>query len=167
MDTKPIFIDIIHSPEEVMNKISTITITDPKNAHSSPQAAYSGRISCRDFEIKDVKLSPHSAAPSLKGEVYQHNQNSRIKLDIDIKTHYLIIRDMFCSTMIPIGLIVMTLSIYVLKDSGFLAQGIIFSSVFIVLPLVVAAITKLTLIKNKRKETENFLKQVNGKIVSA
>lgn len=166
MNSKTITIDIPLTSKEVVDRLSSMTITDFASFHNSPNALYYGEIKSETFNIKNVQYGPMSSAPNIEGEIVENGNHSLVKINLDIESHYNLIRSMYFRTLIPIGLIIMLLSVLLLGGTEFQLQGIIFSSVFVVCAFLYAAIMKTSLIRMKKKEIKQFAAKVNGHIIS-
>jgi hypothetical protein len=166
MNTQSISIETPNALQEVINIIRSITSPDISHAWKNPQSVYYGEVAQKDFDIKNVRYGPMSSAPNIRGEVQEQANGTIVKLDIDIKSHYTIVRTMYYSTMIPIGLLILMASIFVLGDTEYWLQGYIFSGAFIAFGFILAEIEKLSLINMKKKELKNFSSRIGGKILS-
>lgn len=167
MKTETITIKTSLAPELLMKTLSAITITDIAKLNRSPHAVYYGELKENTFDIKNVRYGPMSSAPNIQGEIQEGEISTIVKVRIDINSHYKILRAMYYSTLIPIGIIILLLSILVLGGTGIQLQGYLFSCSFIVCAFIFVAIMKSSLINMKKKELKEFVSRVNGHIVTA
>ncbi len=165
MNSKTITIETPLAPDELVSRMRAMTVTDFAKFHDSPLAVYYGEITSHAFDIKNVRYSPMSSAPNIQGEIQEGVNNTMIKVKIDIKEIYQITRSMYYSTLLPIGIIVLLLSILVLGGTEYQLQGFLFSGFFIACPFLFVAIIKAILISIKKKELKEFTSRINGHIV--
>ncbi|CAN5323188.1 hypothetical protein BH09BAC5_BH09BAC5_06850 [soil metagenome] len=165
MNSKTITIESTLAPGELVSKLSSMTITDFARLHSSPLAIYYGEITSHAFNIKNVRYSPMSPAPYVKGEIEEGVNNTILKVKIDINEHYKITRNMYYSTLLPIGIIVMLLSALVLGGTQYQLQGFLFSSAFIVCAVLAVVLTKYSLISMRKREVKELAARINGHIL--
>ena len=166
MNSDTITIETPLAPGALVSKLNGLTITDISRLRNSPLAAYYGEISSYAFDIKNVRYGPMSSAPNIQGEIQGGINRTIVKVKIDIKSHYKIIRGMYYSTLIPIGIIVMLLSALVLGGTEYQLQGFLFSSTFIVCGFLFVAIMKSSLVNMKKKELKEFAARIDGRIIS-
>lgn len=167
MDAETITIETSLAPDLLMKTLSAITITNIAKLHSTPHAVYYGELNQHTFDIKNVRYGPMSSAPNIQGEIQEGEISTIVKVRIDIKSHYMILRAMYYGTLIPIGIIVMLLSILVLGGTEIQLQGYLFSSSFIICAFLFVAIMKSSLVNMKKKELKEFVSRINGRIVAS
>lgn len=165
MSTNPIIIETALAPQDLINKLKSITITDLSKVHESPLAAYYGEIGSHSFDIKNVRYGPMSSAPGIQGEITEGINSSKVNVTIDIESHYKMIRSMYYATLIPIGIIVMLISTLVLGGTEFHMHGILFSCAYIVCAFLFVALMKGSLVATKRKELNAFASRIEGQIM--
>lgn len=166
MESKTILVEAPFSPKEMVDKLKSITITDFDHIHNSPHAVYYGEIKSHSFQIKNVRYSPMSSIPSIEGDIQEGINHTLVKVKFDIKEHYTLTRNMYYATLIPLGIIFMLLSLLVLGGTDYQVQGLIASSVFIVVALSVVAFMKASLISVKKREIKDFISRIDGQIIS-
>jgi len=166
MNSKIIAIQTPLTPKELTEKLRAITITDFAKIQNSPLAVYYGEVTSYSFSIMNVHYGPMSSFPPIQGEIEEGADNTTVKVKMDIQEHYKIARNMYYSTLIPIGIIVMLLSFLVLGGTEYQLHGFLFSSSFIVCAFLVVALTKSSLVSTKKRELKNFASRINGKIIS-
>lgn len=166
MDSKITIIETQLTRKELMDKLHSITITDFSQLNQSPDAAYYGEINSYTFDIMNVRYGPMSSVPSIQGEIQEEEKRSIVKVKMDIQSHFIITKNMYYKTLLPIGVIVFLLSLLVLGGSKYQIHGIIFSSSFIACAIFVVILTKSSLISTKRRELQHFASKIKGKIIS-
>lgn len=167
MNSEIISIETSLTPKELIEKLRSITITDLARLHNSPHAAYYGEITSYTFDIKNVRYGPMSPMPAMQGEIREGVNNTIVNIKMDIQSHHKITRNMYYSTLLPMGIIVMLLSALVLGGTEYQLQGFLFSSSFIACAFLVVALSKASLINRKKKELMDFSAIIGGKIISA
>lgn len=167
MNSKIISIETPLSPKDLTEKLREITITDFTRLHNSPPAVYYGEVKSHAFNIQNVQYGPMSSVPAIKGEIQEGVNKTIVSVNMDIHSQYKITRNMYYSTLFPIGLIVLLLSVLVLGGTDYQVHGFIFSGSFIGCALLGAVLTKSSLISTKRREIKNFSAQIDGKIIPA
>jgi hypothetical protein len=167
MKTKSVNVETQLTPDELIQALKNISITDFAQVHSSQNALYYGEISDYSFDLKNVKYSPMSSVPSLKGEIIEGVNHCILKLEFDIQSAFQLSRTMYLSTLLPIGVILILISALVLAGTDMQWHGILFSSSFIVVALLAVVFEKSLLVSIKRKELNTFLEQIKGKIIES
>lgn len=167
MNTDLISIETPNALQEVIDKIRSITSPDISHAWKNPQCAYYGEVTQHSFNIKNVRYGPMSSAPNIKGEIQEQANRTIVKLDMDIKSNYTMLRNMYYSTLLPIGILVLLATLFVLGDTEYWLQGYIFSGAFIAFPFLVTWIEKSSLVNMRKKESKNLASRIGGRIVSA
>ncbi len=155
------------TPDELEKKLHAITITDFSQLHNSSFATYYGEVKPYSFDIKNVRYGPMSHAPGIKGEVLGGVNHTTIKVKIDVEKTYKLIRNMYYSTLLPIGIIIMLLSLVTLGGTDFQIHGLLFSSAFIICAFLVVALEKSSLFNVRRRELKDFVSRIDGKIISS
>ncbi len=166
MNTKTFTITTPQSAEEIITKIGSVTVSDYSQTYKQHGTAYYGEVTHRNFDIKNMRYSPMSSAPNIQGEVQEQTNRTIVKLDIDIKSNYHLMRNMYYSTLLPIGILVLIACIFVLGDTEYWLQGYIFSGAFIACGFVVPLIEKISLAGMKKNEIKKISSIINGKIIS-
>lgn len=154
------------TPKEIEEKLQSMTITDFSQLRSSPLANYYGEVSSHSFRIKNVRYSPVSPAPEIVGEIQGGVNQTVVKLKMDIEEYYKITRAMYYSTLIPIGIIVMLLSLLVLGGTDYQIHGFLFSSAFIICAFLAVALTKSSLLNMKKREFKELVSKMDGLLLS-
>ena len=165
MNNNTITIQTPLTPKEVVDKLKSITVTDFAQLLNEPPVSYYGEITFHSFNIKNIRYSPYSAVPLLKGEIQERGKETIVKLNMDIREYYLITRKMYYSTLLAIGIIIMLLSALFLGGTEYQLQGFLFSGLFIICALAVVALSKVLLTGIKKKEIKEFASTINGSIV--
>lgn len=166
MNSKLITIETPFTPQELVAKLKSITITDFDQLHQSSHAVYYGEIKSHSFDIKNVRYSPMSSIPSLEGEIQEGVNNTIVKLNFDIKERYVLTKKMYYTTLIPLGVIFMLLGVLVLGGTKYQTQGLISSSIFILSAFIVVAFIKASLVNAKKREIKEFVSRIDGRIIS-
>lgn len=166
MNSKIITIETPLTPKELTDKLRSMTITDFSQIHDSPHADYYGEISSYTFNIMNAHYGPMSSAPAIQGEIQEGVNKTIVKIKMDIQSHYKMTRNMYYTTLLPIGVIVLLLSFLVLGGTEYQLHGFIFSGSFIACAVLVAMLTKSSLISTKNRELKNFSSKISGKIIS-
>ena len=167
MNSKVITIETPLTPKELTEKLRSMTVTDFSLLYNSPHAAYYGEITSYTFNIMNVHFGPMSSFPPIQGEIQEGVKKTNVKIKMEIHEHFKIVRTMYYTTLLPIGLIVMLLSFLVLGGTEYQIHGFLFSSSFIICAILVVALTKSSLITTKKKELKNLASRIGGKIISA
>lgn len=167
MNSKIISIETPLTPKELMEKLRSMTITDFSQLHNSSHAAYYGEITSYTFDIMNVYYGPMSSVPPIQGEIQEGVNKTIVNVKMDIQEHYKITRNMYYTTLFPIGIIVMLLSALVLGGTEYQLHGFIFSGSFIACAVLAVILTKSSLISTKKRELKNFASKIGGKIISA
>lgn len=167
MNSKIITIETPLTPKELTDKLRSLTITDFTQFHNSPHADYYGEITSYTFDIMNVHYGPMSSVPPIQGEIQEGVNKSIVNVKIDIQSHYKLTRNIYYSTLFPIGLIVMLLSFLALGGTEYQITSFIFSGSFIGCAILIAVLTKSSLISTKKRELKNFTSRIGGKITSA
>lgn len=165
MNSKKINIETPLSPKDLTEKLRKITITDFTRLHNSPPAIYYGEVTSYTFNIQNVQFGPLSSVPAIRGEIQEGVNKTIVRVDMDIQSQYKITRNMYYSTLFPIGLIVLLLSVLVLGGTDFQVHGFIFSCSFMACAVLGAVLTKSSLISTKRREIKKFSVRIDGKII--
>lgn len=166
MNTKSIIIESPMSTNELAQKLNSMTVTEFSDFQNSPGALYYGEIKTNTFNIKNVRYGPMSSAPFLEGEISGDVTHSTVTLKIDIESHYTLLRKMYFTTLIPIGIIVMLLSVLVFAGTEYQVQGFVFASAFILCAFAFVGIMKAALINMKNQEVKKFTSTINGKVIN-
>ncbi|MBZ0328638.1 MAG: hypothetical protein K8F54_13605 [Altibacter sp.] len=167
MNSKAITTEVRLSLNELVSKLKDITVEDFDMVRQSPHAVYYGEITSHFFKVKHVRYSPLSESSNIDGEIIESlNDRTIIKLNMDIKEPYVLIRKMYYSTLIPIGLIVMLLSVLVMWGTEFQWQSLLLSSSFIIVAFLAVLLYRTTLVSMKKKELKDFISRIDGKIIS-
>lgn len=166
MKPKLITMETSLTPKELTEKLRSFTVTDFSQLHHSPHTAYYGEITSYTFDIMNVRYGPMSSFPPIRGEINEGVNKTIVNIKMDIQEHYKMSRTMYYTTLLPIGLIVMLLSFLMLGGTEYQLHGFIFSSSFIICAVLVVFLTKLSLIRTKKRELNNFAAKINGKIIS-
>lgn len=168
MKTNIITIETKLSPEQLIDRLHNITITDLSQIYQSPGASYYGQVSSYTFDLMNVNYGPMSSIPPIQGEIKgisPDNHQTIVKVKMDIQSHYKLSRRMYFSTLLPIGVVVMLLSFLVLGGTQYQVHGFIFSVSFIACAILAALLTKSSLINTRHREVKNFAHQIEGKII--
>lgn len=166
MNTKAITIKTPQSPNELVSKLKEMTVTDFDMICQSHNAIYYGEITSHSFNIRHVRYGPMSHAPYIQGELLEGvNNHTVIKVKMDIKEPYELVRKTYFSTLLPIGVIIMLLSVLVMWGTEFQWQSLVLSSSFILVAFIVVALERVTLISTKKKELAAFVSRIDGQIV--
>lgn len=166
MNSKAITIEAPLSPNELVSKLKDITVEDFDMVRNSPHAVYYGEITSHSFNIKHVRYSPMSHAPSIQGDILEGiNNRTTVKVKMDIREVFVLVRKMYYSTLLPIGVIVMLLSVLVMGGTEFQWQSLLLSSSFVIVAFLVVALQKAALISTKKKELNHLVSIVDGHIV--
>lgn len=151
--------------DELLTKLQSITVTDFSKFNESPLASYYGEITPNSFDLKNIRYSPMSSAPNIEGEIVTNASEVNVKINIDIKSHYQLIRKMYLTTLLPIGIVILLLSLLVLGGTKYQIHGIIFSSFFIIGAFLFVSIIKYVLISSKKREITEFINSIDGQII--
>lgn len=166
MNSKAITIETHQTPSELMSKLKEMTVADFDMIRQSHDAIYYGDITSHSFNIRHVRYGPMSHAPYIQGEILEGvNNRTVVKVEMDIKEPYDLVRKMYYSTLLPIGVIIMLLSILVMWGTEFQWQSLLLSSSFILVAFIVVALERVTLISTKKKELAAFVSRIDGQIV--
>lgn len=166
MNTKITSIETSMTPDELENKLNLITVKDFADYQNFPKAQYYGEINDKAFNIKNVRYGPMSSVPFIEGEISGDSTHSVVHLKIDIESHSKMVQKMYYSTLIPIGIIVMLLSILVFAGTDYQLQGFIFAGAFIVCAFAFVAIMKASLSNMRNKEINKFISTVHGRDIT-
>lgn len=166
MNSKAIIIETPLTPKELTEKLRSITITDFSQIYNAPDACYYGAINSFTFDIMNVHYGPMSSVPAIQGEIQEGVNNTIVNVKMDIQSSYKITRNMYYTTLFPIGLIVLLLSALVLGGTEYQLHGYIFSSSFMACAILVVALTKSSLVSTKNRELKNFSSRIGGRIIS-
>lgn len=165
MKTEIINIKTPLNHKELLTRLNTITVTDFSKIIESPLAIYYGDLSPNAFHLKHVRYIPMSIAPSLEGEIIHAINGEIVKIKIDIQSHYRLIRKMCFTTLLPIGTIILLVSLLLLGDTKFQLHGFIFAALFIVGALVYVSTIKYVLIRIKKRDLKEFISNIDGHIM--
>lgn len=167
MKTQAITIETPLALNELMSKLKEVTVEDFDMIRNTPHATYYGEIDSHTFNIKHVRYGPMSHAPSIQGSVLEGaDHQTTVKVTMDIDEPYQLVRKMYFGTLLPIGAIVMLLSILIMGGTDFQWQSLLLSSSFVVIAFLVVALEKAALISTKKKELKMFVSIINGHIIS-
>lgn len=167
MNSQAINIEVNLTSQEVESKLRAMSVEDFDKARQSPDAVYWGDITSHSFKIRHVRYSPLSESSDIKGEIVESlNNRTIIKLDMDIKEPFVLIRKMYYGTLIPIGVIIMLLSILVMWGTEFQWQSLLLSSSFIVVAFIAVMLYKTSLSSMKKRELKDFISRIDGHVIS-
>lgn len=167
MNSKAITTETLQTPSELASKLKGMTVADFDMIRHSPDAVYYGDITSHSFNIRHVRYGPMSHAPYIQGEILEGiNSRTVVKIEMDIKEPYELVRKMYFSTLLPIGVIIMLLSVLVMWGTEFQWQSLLLSSSFIVVAFLVVALERATLTSTKKKELAAFVSRIEGQIIS-
>jgi hypothetical protein len=167
MNSKEIIIEVPLALNELVSKLKEITVDDFNMVRQSPHVVYYGEITPHSFDIKHVRYGPMSHAPSMQGEMLEGvNNRTTVKLKMDIREPFELVRKMYYGTLMPIGVIVMLLSVLVMGGTEFQWQSLLLSSSFIVVAFLVVALERSLLINIKKNELKAFVSIVDGQLIS-
>lgn len=162
MKTTDVTIETPLTPKELFDKLRSMTITNFSQLHEVPTADYYGEVDNFSFDIMNVHYGPMSSVPSIQGEIEEGINKTTINIKMDIERHYKLARNMYYSTLFPIGAIVLLLSFLVLGGTDYQLHGFIFSGSFMACAVLVVILTKTSLLTTKRRELKNFAAKING-----
>lgn len=165
MYTEFFLIRTAHSHNELMKKLQKIVVSDFDDLKNSPKAKYYGEFSDNSFDLRNKRFSPMSSAPNIEGEIIDEPNDTIVKIKIDIKTPFEMVRKTYYRTLLPIGVIIMLLSVLIMGGTEFQWQSLILSSSFVILAFLAVAIQKISLIRMKSHEIREFVEQIHGKVV--
>lgn len=167
MNSKAITMETPQTPSELVSKLKELTVADFDMIRQSSDAIYYGDITSHSFNIRHVRYGPMSHAPYIKGEILEGvNSRTVVKVEMDIKEPYELVRKMYFSTLLPIGVIIMLLSVLVMWGTEFQWESLMLSSSFIVVAFIVVALEKSLLVSTKKKELKAFVSRIDGQIIS-
>ena len=166
MNTNSNIVETRLTPEELVRRLRSITITDFAQLQTTPHATYYGEVKPDSFSIMNVQYGPMSSFPPIQGRIKEGRDRTTIEVTVDIKSQFRLARSMYYGTLIPIGLIVMQLSILVLGGTEYQTHGYIFSAAFLACALLAVLLTKTSLVSTKGKELSKFASNVEGWIVT-
>lgn len=166
MNSKTITIETPLTPSELVSKLKGITVEDFDMIRNAPNAVYYGDITSHSFNIRHVRYGPMSHSPYILGEIMEGvNNRTVVKIAMDIKEPYELVRKMYLGTLVPIGIIIMLLSLLVMWGTEFQWHSLLLSSSFIVVALLVVVLEKSLLISTKKKELAVFVSRIDGQIM--
>ena len=167
MKTEIVNIKTSLKQDELWTKLRSITVTDFSKINELPLAIYYGSLTPNSFDLKSVRYTPMSAAPSIEGEILNSDNDVNVKLKMDIQSNYRLIRKMCFATLLPIGIVILLLSLLFLGGTKFQLHGIIFSSFFILGALVYVSIIRFVLINTKKREQKEFIATIDGHVINS
>ncbi|KAA3645605.1 MAG: hypothetical protein DWP98_11240 [Bacteroidetes bacterium] len=166
MNSEAIKIEAPYTLNELVSKLKAMSVEDFDMIRNSPQADYYGDITSHSFNIKHVRYGPMSYAPSIQGDIIEGvNNRTIIKLKMEIREPFELVRKMYYGTLLPIGAIVMLLSLLVMGGTEFQWQSLILSSSFIIIAFLAVALQRKTLMSIKRKELKTFVAKIEGHLI--
>jgi len=167
MNSKAITIETPLAPSELVSKLKGITVEDFDMIRDSPDAVYYGDTTSHSFNIRHVRYGPMSHSPYIQGEIMEGvNNHTIVKVEMNIKEPYELVRKMYYGTLLPIGVIVMLLSLLVMWGTEFQWQSLLLSSSFVLVAFIVVALEKSLLVSTKKKELAAFMSRIDGQIIS-
>lgn len=166
MNSKAITLQTPLPLNELVSTLKEITVEDFDMIRNSPNAVYYGEVTSHSFNIKHVRYGPMSYAPSMQGDILEGvNNRTTVKVKMDIKEPFELVRKMYYGILLPIGVILMLLSLLVMGGTEFQWQSLLLSSSFIVIAFLAVALQKAAMINTKKKELKAFVTIINGQIV--
>ena len=167
MNSEEITIEIPLAPKELLGKLKEVTVEDFDMIRDNPHANYYGEITSHSFSIKHVRYGPMSHAPFMQGDILEGvSDRSIVKLKMDIKEPFMLVRKMYYNTLLPVGVIVMLLSLMVMGGTQYQWHSLLLSSSFIVVAFLVVALEKAALISTKKKEIKAFISLMDGQLAT-
>lgn len=164
MEQQKIIIRTALAPNEVVDKLRSITITDLSQLHGPAPVSYYGEIARDRFSIRNVRFGPHSAAPSINGQIQQGLEGTVVTVEMNIREYHELTRRMYYSTLLPLGALVLLLSIAVLGGTAYQVHGYIFSFAFVLCAVAAVALSKASLLGMRKREIKRLALTVNGRV---
>lgn len=167
MNSKTVTLEVPLALNELVGKLKEISVEDFDMIRDTPQAVYYGEVTSHSFNIKHVRYGPMSHAPSLEGDITEGvNNKTIVKVKMDIKESYLMVRKTYYGVLLPIGVILMLLSLLIMGGTDLQWQSLFLSSSFIIVAILVVNLQKAALISIKKKEFNAFISILDSQVVA-
>ncbi len=164
MEQRKIIIRTALAPNEVADKLRSITITDLSQLHGPAPVSYYGEIAQDRFNIRNVRFGPYSAAPSINGQIQQDPDGTVVTVEMNIREYHEMTRKMYYSTLLPLGALVLLLTIAVLGGTEYQVHGYVFSFAFALCAVAAVALSKASLLGMRKREIKRLALTVNGSV---
>jgi hypothetical protein len=166
MESKKITIQTPLSPSELTGRLKSVSITDFDHLHDAPEAVYYGDIKSHSFDLKNVRYSPMSSIPSLKGDIVEGANMTVVKVDFDMAEQFNLSRKMYYATLMPLGVVFMLLTVAVMGGTEYQMEGILASLAFIMSSFVAVWLTRVSLLSARSREVKKLLTVIDGSLVA-
>lgn len=167
MNGNPTIIETELSPQELMEKLRSMTITEFSQIRKSPAAVYYGAVTSYTFDIRNVNYGPMSPFPGIQGDIQEGVNKTVINVKMCIVEQYLMAKKLYYGSLFPIGIITFLLSMVVLGGTEYQMHGFIFSSALTLCPVMAVMFTKRSLMRAKLRELQSFTERIGGSIIDA
>lgn len=151
--SQPISIQTDMSADQLLCKLNSITTEEFHDAVKSPAYIYYGKISAREFDIRNKKFSPYSTGPGIKGEIVTTNDRTVVIIKVGIEEQMEIVKKMMFPYFIFFGLLIALFGL-TMEETRYIALSV--GAFVAASPFLYTAIIRRLLQSMQREEMHQF-----------